>query len=151
MGRRRVFTIGHSTRSEAEFLSLLRAHAVQVVVDVRRFPTARCQHFSRDQLARILASQGLRHFWLGHYLGGYRPGGYEEWMKTREFQRGLSFLETVASRRTTAIMCAEKLFFRCHRRFIADALTAHGWEVIHIVDDTRWQVHRLRLDQPTLL
>ncbi len=138
-----IFTIGHSTRPLKDFVGLLRDHGVDVLVDVRRFPrSGRHPHFDREALAPALRSAGIRYLWLGEYLGGYRPGGYQRWMAGQQFRRGLEFIESIAARRRVAIMCAEKLFFRCHRRFIADALVARGWHVLHIIDPGRSQVHR---------
>lgn len=147
---KRILTVGHSNRSLREFLALLGEHDVQVLVDVRSFPTSRHQHFTREHLAPALAAAGVRYLWLGKWLGGYRRGGYKQWMCSSEFARGIDFLQWAGQRWVVAIMCAERLFFRCHRRFIADVLVQHGWEVVHIMDQGRTYRHRGRREQPTL-
>ncbi len=139
---KRIYTLGHSTRTFDQLVALLRAHGLRQLVDVRRFPTSRrMPWFTREHLARALPEQGIRYFWLGDLLGGYRRGGYPAYMKTPEFQQGLQQLEQLALQAPTAVMCAELLWFRCHRRFIADALCRRGWQVIHVFDGRRTQVH----------
>ncbi|MBC7265116.1 MAG: MFS transporter [Chloroflexi bacterium] len=135
---RRIYSIGHSTRSLDEMVGLLAAHGVQVLVDVRRFPHSRKNpQFNRETLEETLPGQGIEYHWLGDLLGGYRDGGYEGYLATEEFGRGLAELEEIAAGKQTAFMCAEKLFFRCHRRFIADALVERGWRVLHIIEPGR--------------
>ncbi len=147
-----VFTIGHGTRTSEEFAALLEQYGIEVVVDVRRFPRSqRNPQFNRDTLRQMLRERGIGYVWLGELLGGYRSGGYEAWMDSEQFRRGLELLEKLARRRRCAVMCAERLFFRCHRRFIADSLVARGWRVVHIYDERRAQQHRPSPPQPRLL
>ena len=146
--RRTVWTIGHSNRSLAEFLDLLKLYNVELVVDVRRWPTSKkFPHFAFAALADPLREAGIELVWLGDLLGGYRKGGYEAYTGTPDFQRGLELLEQRAAFRRTAVMCAELLYFRCHRRFIADALVRRGWRVIHVVDAKRTILHKKGLEQ----
>lgn len=84
-----------------------------------------------------LKKAGISYIWLGKELGGYRKGGYEEYTKTLEFKEGLNKLIRFAMGRRSAIMCAELLWFRCHRRFISRALHEFGFDVIHIIDERR--------------
>jgi len=121
------------------------------VADVRSFPVSKKnpQH-NREPLGAALARAGIEYEWLGESLGGYRKGGYQAHMLTPQFAEGLEHLETLAAEKATAIMCAERLFFRCHRRHIADALVRRGWRVVHIFDERRAQPHKPRGDQPTL-
>ncbi|MDZ7337237.1 MAG: DUF488 family protein [candidate division KSB1 bacterium] len=140
-----IYTIGHSTLSSEEFLARLRAHGIARVVDVRRFPTSRrYPHFCREELASALKGQGIDYRWLGDTLGGFRSGGYEGYMHTAPFLAGLNTLMELARGMPTAVVCSEALFFRCHRRFIADELVRHQWRVLHILDGRRTQEHRLR-------
>ena len=133
-----VYTVGHSTRSVEEFVSLLKEHQIEAVVDVRRFPRSRRNpQFNRERLEEILPREGIEYRWLGEELGGYRPGGYRAYIGTDGFERGIKLLEDLARRHRTAVMCAEKLWFRCHRRFIADRLSKQGWEVWHIIEPHR--------------
>ncbi len=140
-----IYTAGHSTRSLEEFLELLESYGIQAVVDVRRFPSSsKFPHFSRDCLCESLTSRGMKYFWLGDLLGGMRKGGYEEYTKTDEFLQGIEELERIASANPTCIVCAEKLFFRCHRRFICDRLLERGWHIIHIVEAKKTSIHKGR-------
>lgn len=134
----RFYTIGHSTRTLTELSSILKQYGVEVLVDVRRFPgSKRCPHFSQQNLATELLRQGIRYVWQGELLGGFRKGGYRKYMETEEFTRGVSQLERTVESGVTALMCAEKLWFRCHRRYISDELVRRGSEVAHIIDQKR--------------
>jgi len=134
---RRVFTIGTSERSFEEFLSLLRLHKIQAVADVRRFPTSRLKHFKKEAFQGLLEAEGIEYFYLGKELGGFRQGGYQAYMESEEFQEGIGRLEEISARLNTVIVCAERFPWKCHRRFIAQALESKGWEVIHILDEGR--------------
>jgi MFS family permease len=141
-----IYTVGHSNRSLEEFIALLRDHKIQVVADVRRFPYSRLNpQFNRESLEKALKAIGIEYVWLGNELGGYRTGGYEEYTKDPQFQEGLEKLEFTAFHKRTAIMCAEKLWFRCHRRFIANELVQRGWKVLHISEPGKpLSTHKLR-------
>jgi uncharacterized protein (DUF488 family) len=129
-----VFTVGHSTRSIEELTLLLSEHGVKQVVDVRHFPRSRRNpQFNLEALERELPARGLSYVWMGDSLGGFRKGGYLPYMDTPEFAAGISRLEELAERQLTSIMCAEIVWFRCHRRFIARRLVALGHPVTHLV------------------
>jgi uncharacterized protein (DUF488 family) len=133
-------------------------HAVEQLADVRAYPhSRRMPWFNREPLARELAPQGISYAHLPH-LGGRRtpspdsenPGwrvsgfrGYADHMASAEFAAGLEALEARASRETTAMMCAEAVWWRCHRRLISDALVAQRWEVVHVGSSGRTTTHRL--------
>ena len=136
MGRL-VYTLGTSTRSFDEFVALLKRFGVGVVIDVRRFPSSRFPYFSREELAGSLPQQGINYYHLGEKLGGYRRGGYEAFSATEEFKQGLVELTEIACQRTAAIICAERLPWRCHRRFIGAELSRQGWQVVHVIDEKR--------------
>jgi uncharacterized protein (DUF488 family) len=157
--RCRAWTIGHSNREISEFLELLRSVKVTAVADVRRFPgSRRCPHFNSDNLEAALQKAGLsyRHF---AELGGRRTSrlesspntawrveafrAYADYMLTRDFQQAFAALITMASSAPTAVMCAEALPWRCHRRLIADQLTARGWLVLDIVGQGAVREHAL--------
>jgi len=151
MGRKTIWTVGHSTLGQDELASLLAAYEIHALVDVRSFPRSRKNpQFDREALDQALPTAGIRYVWMGEGLGGYRDGGYEAHMRTAAFATALAELEAVANSSPTAVMCAEKLFFRCHRRFIADALVRRGWRVVHIFDARRAQGHKLREPDPEL-
>jgi uncharacterized protein (DUF488 family) len=136
----KIWTIGTSTRSMREFLHVLRAYQIEHVVDIRRFPTSRYTHFKRAPLKECLEQHGIEYHHVAR-LGGYRQGGYRTHMTSAEFEQGLRCIEEFAASKRVAIMCAELLYTGCHRRFIADALHKRGHTVIHILDDTRSDVH----------
>jgi len=143
-----LYTIGHSTRSLDELLSALKAHAIETLVDIRAFPMSRrLPHFNRDSLERSLAQHGIRYLWMKD-LGGYRKStgpdsphtalrnasfrNYADYTLTSEFERAVAELIEIASGSRTAYMCAERVYFRCHRMIVSDWLVAHGHEVLHI-------------------
>jgi uncharacterized protein (DUF488 family) len=144
----KVFTIGHSTRSLEELIAVLQAHRIQTLVDIRAFPMSRrLPHFNRESLEKSLPEAGIRYLWVKD-LGGYRkkirddspnvalrsPGfrNYADYMLTADFQRAIHELVAMAEHSRTAYMCAERLYFRCHRMLVSDWLVAHGHEVEHI-------------------
>ena len=151
-----IWTIGHSTRTLEAFLAVLAAYRIEAVADVRRFPgSRRSPHFARDALAETLPSHGITYQWLPK-LGGRRPvqpdspndawhnaafRGYADHLASAEFAEGLDALLTLAGRRRTALMCAEAVWWHCHRALIADVLRVRGIEVIHIADATHSIAH----------
>ena len=143
-----MYTIGHSSRSLREFLEILDYYDVSVIVDVRRFPTSRkFPHFRKEFLQAELPGHAVGYVWLGEELGGYRSGGYLKYMSSREFSRGLSRLVRIIElvrRGYVAVMCVERFWFKCHRRFIADALIRRGYEIIHVIDAGREVRHKFR-------
>ncbi len=132
-----IYSIGTSNRSLDELISLLRNYGIETVVDVRSFPTSRFEHFKRDTLERNLQGFGFCYVYLGTELGGYRRGGYEKYMATPNYREGLSKLTEIGSSSMTTFLCAERLPWRCHRRWIGESLMREGWEVIHIIDERR--------------
>ncbi len=124
-------------------MNLLRSFDVELVVDVRRFPSSRFQHFKREELARLLEAEGFGYVYLGQELGGYRSGGYQSYLGTEEFKQGLERLEQLAREKRVVVACAERLPWRCHRRFIGWELERDGWQVVHIIDEKRnWRPKR---------
>ncbi|MEM4658907.1 MAG: DUF488 domain-containing protein, partial [Candidatus Methanosuratincola sp.] len=116
---------------------------IESVVDVRRFPNSRRNpHFNRNALQISLPERSIAYIWIEN-LGGHRKGGYEEYMKTREFYDGIKTLTAIAEKGKTAVMCAELLWFKCHRRFIAAFLMSQGWRIIHIYDERRTEEEKL--------
>jgi Uncharacterized conserved protein len=153
-----IHSIGHSTRSEAEFISLLEASRIEVVADVRRMPgSRRLPQFDSDTLARSLAASDIGYCWIPQLGGRRRPQGdsanngwrhaafraYADHMATEEFADGILELLMLANGAPTVMMCAEVLWWRCHRRLIADALVVLGVEVVHIVNEGKQEFHRL--------
>ncbi|MDP9070296.1 MAG: DUF488 domain-containing protein [Actinomycetota bacterium] len=155
-----LFTVGHGTRSTAELAAVVRAFGVERVVDVRRYPRSRRQpHLDREALAQALPTLGVAFEWWGDELGGRRrPAAasrhgawrndsfraYADHMDTEAFRQAFHrLLAGLGSSPPTAIMCAETLWWRCHRRLIADAAVLAGTEVDHILDQRQVAPHRL--------
>ena len=155
-----VYTIGHSTRPQAELIDLLRHYGVVTLADVRTIPRSRHNpQFNREALAEALAAAGMAYVHLP-LLGGLRRGlgdaspnagwrnesfrAYADYMQTAEFAEGLAQLRALTEAGPVALMCAEAVPWRCHRSLIADALTIRGVAVREIWSDTRAEVHKLR-------
>jgi uncharacterized protein (DUF488 family) len=153
----RIWTIGHSTRTIDEFISLLKENEIKVMADVRAFPgSKRYPHFNKDALAESLNANGIRY---EHFpdLGGKRKSkpdsrntawrnasfrGYADYMETEQFRKGIDRLLDVATEAgATAIMCAEAVWWRCHRSLIADYLKSRGFEVMHILNTNKIEPH----------
>lgn len=128
-----LWTIGHGSRKIDDFISLLEENRIQLLVDVRRFPTSKTEHFRRERLEELLGSRGIGYVWLGDRLGGFRKEGYENYMLTKEFSQGIEELIKLASEKRTCIMCLEVSPKGCHRRFISMYLSRNGWDVFHII------------------
>jgi uncharacterized protein (DUF488 family) len=153
----RIWTIGHSTRTIDTFVSLLEANGIKLLADVRSLPgSKRYPQFNREMLAKSLTDHGIRY---EHFpeLGGRRKAkndsrntawrnasfrGYADHMETEEFRGGIERLLDLANKfGPTAIMCAEAVWWRCHRALISDHLKTHGVEVVHIVDANKTELH----------
>lgn len=151
-----VWTVGHSTRSIDEFIALLKHHDLQAVIDVRRHPgSRRLPQFGADNLRTHLAQAGLEYLWIEE-LGGRRRArkespnsawrnasfrGYADYLDDPAFEAGLQRLLEFARQRRCTLMCAEVLWWRCHRALIADVLKLRGIEVLHIRDESRPDSH----------
>lgn len=166
-----IYTIGHSTRDLAEFTAVLQAHRIELLVDIRSFPMSRRHpQFNREELEAWLPEVGSDYLWMKE-LGGRRKKirqdspnialrsdsfrNYADYMLTPEFQQAAARLVGLAAQRRTAYMCAEKLYFQCHRMMVSDYLTAHGHTVLHILDENPPRPHKLmeeaRLDNGQLI
>ena len=151
-----VWTVGHSTRSLEEFGRILLAHKIQVLVDVRSFPgSRRYPQFNRSELSASLADLGIEYRHEPR-LGGRRSPrkdshntawknasfrAYADHMETDEFRKGVEELLEVASEKRVTVMCAEAVWWRCHRSLISDYLKAAGERVIHIIDQNKSEEH----------
>jgi uncharacterized protein (DUF488 family) len=153
-----LFTIGHSTRAIGELLALLAEHGIETLIDVRRFPGSRRHpQFSREALAASLAAAGIEYVHEPDLGGRRQPRpdspntawrvaafrGYADYMDSEPFAAALARLLRSAARSRTVILCAEAVPWRCHRRLIADAATAAGAEVLHILGPGRAGRHEL--------
>jgi uncharacterized protein (DUF488 family) len=144
-----ILTVGHGTRTIGDFLALLERAGARRLVDVRVAPGSRRNpQFGHEALAEGLAGGGIAYEWRKE-LGGFRKPhpdsphtalqnpmfrGYADHMDTPDFRSALAWLVETSADTPTAIMCAESVWWRCHRRMIADALVAEGHRVIHLMD-----------------
>lgn len=157
-----LYTVGHSTRPLDGLIGALRAHEIQTVVDIRAFPMSRrLPQFNRELLERSLPAAGFGYVWMKS-LGGYRKAilddspnialrndsfrNYADYMLTPDFERAMGELVALAGERRTTYMCAERVYFRCHRMLVSDWLVAHGHEVLHIDDTGPVKPHVLSTD-----
>ena len=154
-----LFTVGHGARSLGDLISVLRSSGLVLLVDVRRFPGSRRHpHFGRGSLEKTLPEAEIEYEWWGEELGGRRSTGansrhgalrnasfraYADFMETDVFRFAIDHLESKARVLPTAVMCAETLWWRCHRRHIADVTQIHGFTVTHLLDQEESQPHRL--------
>jgi uncharacterized protein (DUF488 family) len=152
----RIWTVGHSTRSAQEFIELILAHRIKELIDVRAFPTSRrFPHFNQSELSWQLSNVGIEYRHLPALGGRRNPSrsskntawknasfrAYADHMETDEFKSGINELVAVAARSPTVFMCAEALWWKCHRSLIADYLKANGLEVIHILGAEKVEIH----------
>ena len=154
-----LYTIGHSTRSLDELIGTLQAHSIETLVDLRSFPMSRrLPHFNRESLEKSLPEAGIQYVWMKD-LGGRRKKSrddspnvalrnesfrnYADYMLAPEFERAIADLIKLGEQSRTAYMCAERVYFRCHRMLVSDGLVAHGHEVLHIDDQRPPKTHKL--------
>src|ERR1044071_4313286 len=156
--QRILFTIGHSTRSLQELVAVLKAFGVAAVADVRKMARSRrLPHFNLENLEVELPSYDIEYIPMPGLGGLRRPRsdsvnqgwrndsfrGYADYMQTPAFERALVELIQLASKKPTAIMCAEAVPWRCHRSLIGDAMIARGWQVIDLMGERSASVHKL--------
>jgi uncharacterized protein (DUF488 family) len=160
-----VYTIGHSTRTIEQHIELLQAHKIALLIDIRAFPASRrLPHFNREALEQSLPAAVIEYRWMPD-LGGHRKRiledspntglrnesfrNYADYMLTPPFQNAaaevvrLADESAAAGRGGVCIMCAEAVYFRCHRMLVSDYLVAHGNEVLHITDPNVARPHKL--------
>jgi uncharacterized protein (DUF488 family) len=153
-----VYTIGHSTRSASEFAQILRAYRIELIADIRTIPRSRHNpQYDQHALNRLLANEGieyvhlaalggLRHPQKGSPNTGWRNAsfrGYADYMQTQQFARAIDDLVARASRKTTALLCAEAVPWRCHRSLVGDALIVRHVDVEDILDEMHVRPHEL--------
>lgn len=144
-----IYSIGHSNHTLEYFISLLQKYNIEAIADIRRFPKSKkFPHFSKENLEAELNKNKIEYYWLGDELGGFRKSqkgegafsGYREHMKTELFRKGEEMLIEIASKKRTAFMCAESLYFRCHRLLLSEALLEKGCTIIHINRDGKVKI-----------
>lgn len=145
-----LWTIGHSTRTLEEVVHLLKSFNIELLMDVRHYPGSRkFPQFNKENLRITMPENDVEYEHMVE-LGGRRKvdpnsqndgwrlaafRGYADYMETQEFKNALAKLEKIASEKRTAIMCAEAVWWSCHRSMISDALKVNGWEVLHIMSE----------------
>jgi uncharacterized protein (DUF488 family) len=154
-----LYTIGHSTRTLDELIEALHAHSISTLVDIRSFPASRrLPHFNRESLEKVLPTAGIQYVWMKE-LGGRRNAirddspnialrnssfrNYADYMLTGAFRQASADLIGLAENSNTAYMCAERVYFRCHRMLVSDWLTAHGHDVLHIDGTGPAKAHKM--------
>lgn len=151
-----IWTIGHSTHTLGEFLTILKSFEIELVVDIRSFPgSRRYPHFNKAALSASLPEQGIGYIHLKD-LGGRRKAkinsantawrlpafrGYADYMETPIFKHSIRELETLASSKRVVFMCAEAVWWSCHRSLVSDYLKNEGWKVLHIMAEGKATVH----------
>jgi uncharacterized protein (DUF488 family) len=151
-----VWTIGHSTLTLEAFIGLLRAHRIEILADVRLLPgSRRFPHFNSEALAASLSQADVEYKHFPNLGGRRKPRpdshnnawrnesfrGYADYMETTDFQRAAQELTTCAARKRTAVMCAEAVWWQCHRALISDWLKVRGVEVMHILSENKVEPH----------
>ena len=152
-----IYTIGHSTHSIEVFLSMLQSFDIKTIVDIRRFPGSRkFPQFDQESLKTSLEEVEIQYIHLVD-LGGRRKAnkdskntswnnesfrGYADYMETEAFEKAIEQLEHIALKQTTAYMCSEAVWWRCHRSMVSDYLKAKGWNVLHIMNIAKAQEHK---------
>jgi uncharacterized protein (DUF488 family) len=152
----KLWTVGHSTRSIEEFIAILESFDLQVLVDVRTYPgSRRYPQFNKEQLRASVAGAGIVYHNMPE-LGGRRRArpdsqnvawrnemfrGYADYMETDEFRAGIEKLAELARANRTAVMCAEAVWWKCHRSLISDYFKAAGAEVLHIIGEGKAEEH----------
>ena len=151
-----VWTVGHSTRSGEEFRKILKTHGIEVLVDVRMFPgSRRYPQFNKPALSESLAELGIEYKHEPRLGGRRKPRAdsrntawknaqfraYADHMESEEFRNAVKELLEVAAQHRVAVMCAEAVWWRCHRSLISDYLKAAGYTVVHIIDEKKTEEH----------
>jgi uncharacterized protein (DUF488 family) len=154
--KRVIWTIGHSTHTIEEFIDMLKSFQIECVADIRSFPgSRRYPHFNKEALEVSLPENNIKYTHLKE-LGGRRKGrpdstntgwrlaafrGYADYMETSSFKEAIKELESLGSEHRTAYMCAEAVWWRCHRSMVSDYLKLHKWKVMHIMGIGKTQEH----------
>jgi uncharacterized protein (DUF488 family) len=144
-----IYTIGHSTHPIEVFISMLQSFKIESVADIRRFPgSRRYPQFNTDALAHSLNDAGIQYIHMPELGGRRKPlpdspntawkneafRGYADYMMTDDFKAAIGELEMLGRKNTTAYMCSEAVWWRCHRALVSDYLKTAGWKVMHIMD-----------------
>jgi len=152
----KVWTIGHSTHDFEEFIAILKSFEIEFLIDIRRFPgSKRYPHFNKENLEKSIKESGMSYIHLEE-LGGRRKvqpnskntawrlesfQAYADYMETESFKIAIEKLKSIAQTNKTAFMCAEAVWWSCHRSLVADYLKQDGWTVMHIMGENKSTEH----------
>jgi len=155
-GNNTIWTIGHSTHPFEEFVAMLDSFHIELVADIRSFPSSRkFPQYNKEALEIYLPQNNIEYLHLKN-LGGRRKvkpdskntewrhaafRGYADYMETDAFKEGITELEKIALKQRTAYMCSEAVWWRCHRSMVSDYLKVRGWKVMHIMSIGRDEEH----------
>ncbi len=154
--KRTIYTIGHSTHTIAHFIAMLQSFDISVLADIRSLPGSRkWPQFNQDELQRSLAAVGMKYIHMPGLGGRRKPRpdsvntawqnkafmGYADYMATQEFKDAIAQLEAIAEQKPTVYMCAEAVWWRCHRALVSDYLKVHNWQVMHIMETGKATEH----------
>ena len=156
MQQKIIYTIGHSTRTLEEFISILKSFNIELLADIRSYPgSKRYPHFNKENLQKFLPEYQIMYQHIIE-LGGRRKTlkdskntawkndsfrGYADYMDTTDFKEGVSKLEDIAAKYKSAYICSEDVWWRCHRSMVSDYLKWKGWKVLHIMAENRSEEH----------
>jgi len=139
-----IYTIGHSTRSLKDFIEIMKHYKIELLIDVRRFPSSKkFPWFNKDSLEKELNKNKIAYL---HFpkLGGFRKEGYEKFSRSEEFNDATDKLLELINGKNAVVMCAEILWWRCHRRYIANKLVSLGFNVVHVWNEKKVQEHDVK-------
>ncbi len=151
-----IWTIGHSTRTIHEFVAMLQSFKIEMVADVRHYPGSRkFPQYNKDELLVSLSQNDLGYTHIVELGGRRKPNkeskntawrhpafrAYADYMETGSFKEGISLLEDIATKKRTAYMCSEAVWWRCHRAMVSDYLKVKGWKVMHIMAISKAEEH----------
>lgn len=151
-----IWTIGHSARTLENFINLLKIYNIELLADIRSYPgSRRYPHFNKNSLDISLAGNHIEYIHIPELGGKRKPAkdshhtewknasfrAYADYMDSDTFYKGVTFLMNISGAKRTAVMCAEALWQHCHRRLVSDYLSSRGIKVIHIIDDSKTEIH----------
>jgi uncharacterized protein (DUF488 family) len=153
-----IWTIGHSTRTLESFINLLKLYNIELLADIRSYPgSKRYPHFNKNSLDISLAGHHIEYIHIPELGGNRKPvrnsrhtgwenasfRAYADYMDTDTFYKGITILKNISEMKRTAIMCAEAIWWKCHRRLVSDYMSSHGTEVIHIMGESETEPHKI--------
>jgi uncharacterized protein (DUF488 family) len=152
-----IWTIGHSTRTIDDFINLLKTYNIELLADIRSFPgSKRYPHFNKSSLDISLAGNHIEYIHIPELGGRRKPAeeskhpewkktsfrAYADYMESDTFYKGITILKNISEVKRTAIMCSEVFWWKCHRKLVSDYMFSHGTKVIHIINESKSEIHK---------